>query len=186
MSEFVQVPKTFWEGIVAKFSAQPEPEQPTPEPVPVAETDEFQAVATERDNYKAELDALKAEKAQADRLSAIVTELQDKEKFGSMYVELEGAQEAADVLASMDDVQREWVMRNFRAHAAQIDFGKLEGEQGQAGGESAPDDPRLAFDAAIRLEIVENKLTYAEAAAKVAQTKPELYQAYQNANKPKE
>jgi hypothetical protein len=179
--ETVQVPKDFWESIKTVFKGQPEPEPQKPEQFDATQTDEYKAVAVERDTLKAQLAEIEAENKKNELVSQLTAELQDKEKFGMQYVELKGAQEAANVLATMDEVQREWVMRNFKAVIAQVKLGDPTKEVGKTGTNDADTDPVMAFDAEVQRVVTEDKLIYAQAALKVAQEKPELYKAYKEA-----
>lgn len=170
MTEAFEFPQTFWDKLGAIL--KPAPVEPKP-----AESEEYQAVVVERDQYKAELDAFKAELAQNALVNELTSKLQDKEQFGMSFIELKGAQEAAGVLAGMSPEQRDWVMRNFKALAAQSDA--LTSEIGDNNGAAVTDDPISALDAAVRAKQAESKLDYSAALNAVTIERPELLEAYQ-------
>lgn len=178
--ENVSVPKNLWESLIARFSPAPEPPPAAPAP-----TEDFAARLAEKEaeleRFRAEAAQRQAEGERAALIASLATELQDAERFGAMYVEVKGATEAAEVLAGMSDVQREWVMRNFSALAAQLKDSRLTAPVGQ-GGASDP-DPVIAFETAIRLHMTATKGTYPDAAVAVAASQPELYAAYTAANR---
>lgn len=179
--ETVNVPKSFWEKVEAFLFTKQEPPKITDAGVvkpPVDDNpDEFAAAIKERDQYKAEIEQMKAAQVRAEKLDALVKELQS-EKFGAAYVELKTAQEAADILAGMTEDQRAWVMRNFSAYIAQIKESKLTGEIGSTG-EGAPEQPGEKFDAKAKAYAAEKKVDLIAAYQAVAASDPELYQAWQ-------
>jgi phage I-like protein len=175
--ETVSVPKAIWEKFTAwldKLTEDPEPVV-TP-PAPVTESDEFKAVLVERDQAKSELETLKAEAARKEQFGALVTQLQDTSKFGSMYVELKTAEEAATVMSGMTEEQRAWCMRNFSAQAALINEGKVFGEIGSDGA-GASGDPVTALNAAIEARMAEKSVDYNAALSMLQTEKPELFTA---------
>jgi phage I-like protein len=175
--ENVSVPKPIWDKFTAwldKLTKEPEvTEVVIP---PVTESDEFKAVLVERDQAKTELEQLRAEAARKEQFSALVTQLQDKEKFGSMYVELKTAEEAATIMSGMTEEQRAWCMRNFTALTALINEGKVFGEIGSDGA-GAASDPVMALDAAIKARMDEAKVNYPQAMSMLTVEKPELFAA---------
>jgi hypothetical protein len=193
----VSVPKSLWESITSLFKAAPAPApapvpdpDPVPAPEPVIKPEEFSAVKTERDDFKAQLDTLKAEADKKTAVAGLVSELQSKsaegkQLFGMSYVELGKAEEAAGVLAGMSPEQRDWVMRNFKAYAAQVDEGKITAAIGSEGTESTSADPVAAFDAAVRAKSLDAKAPYDVALAAVVKENPDLYTAYKAAHKEK-
>jgi len=179
----VTIPKSLFEkftawidSLTAKPVPAPEPApEPTPEPVTppaVVELEKFNAVQAELDQFKAEKAQLEADKARAELLGAITADLKDADKYGSMYVEVKAVDEAAGMLATMTPEQREWCMRNFSAHAAQIKAGNLTAEIGSTG--EGVKDARVALDAAIHAVMDEKHVDYNAAFAEVRATKPEL------------
>lgn len=179
MQENISVPKGLFEKLLELLKpAAVEPEPPAPvEPTPVTETAEFSAVVTERDDYKAQLDALKAEQAAKEAKAALVATLQKKDEYGMVYVELSKADEAATQLASMNDSQREWVMRNFKAFIAQIDESKLTTELGTEKGAPLGDDPKAEFNAQVLKLSSEKKIGYIEAFELAKTTHADLFKA---------
>jgi hypothetical protein len=164
-TETVTVPMNFWDKLTARLFPEP-PVLPEPVPPVVTEPDQMSAIVAERDTFKAELDAMKAEQTKTAQRNELVAELQDKEKFGAIYVELSKAQEAADMLAGMNDAQKEWVMRNFKAYIAQIKETAIVGEIGTSAQGDLTDDPKLRLDAAVKLVMAEKKVDY-EAAVRL-------------------
>lgn len=181
--ETIQVPKTWFDGVV-DFIKRDGPKEE--EPMPITETDEYKAAVEQRDNLQAELDQLKADEAQKGLLGSLTADLQDQEKFGMAFIELETASEAADMLSGMSEDQREWVLRHFKAFIAQINESELTGEEGSDQENTTSDDPAEAFDAAVRAISVEDKVDYNTALQKAIKDHPELYTAYQNSGKAKE
>ena len=180
--ENVTVPKSLWEKVESWFVIrEPVKEPPAPEPKTEPEPekpDQFDAVIAERDNFKAQLEQLKAEQVKAEQLSAITSELQDKEKFGAVYVELKSAEEAAGVLSGMTPEQREWVMRNFKAFIAQIKESNLTEPVGSEGANDLDANPAEAFLARVNAYAAEKKVDFIASIQQVAVIEPELYQAY--------
>lgn len=173
--EIVQVPGTIWEkftALIEKLTAAPEP----PAPIVVEETDEFRAAAQERDQYKMQLDQLKSEQAKAAEKAALVADLQNKEKFGTMWIALDKAEEAAGMLGTMGPEQRDWVMRTFSALNGQIQTSELYGEKGTSGA-GAEADPMSALDAAIRAKMSEKQVLYNEALGMIRADHPEMFDA---------
>lgn len=173
--ENVSVPKPIWDKFTAWLDNLTAPRNETP-PAPVVEPEQLTALTTERDQYKAELETLRAEQAAANERAAIVAQLQDQEKFGGMYIELGKAEEAAGMLSGMNADQRDWVMRTFSAHAAQINTSALYSERGSTGA-GAVSDPSAALDAEIKRVATEKKIGYHEAFAIVGAEKPEMFNA---------
>ncbi len=180
--ETVEVPKKWYDGLADVFKTQPkQTKDPDPEPVDVFETEEYKVAKQERDELEAKINTMEAD-AEKEKLHAeIVADLQDKDKFGTMYIELDAAQEASEMLASLNEEQREWVTRNFKAFIAQIDESNLTGEEGSS--TEADDNPAQAFNSAIKAIQAEQELGYAQALVIATETKPELFGAYQKAQK---
>jgi hypothetical protein len=174
--ENVSVPKTIWEKFsawVEKISAPPEPE-PTP---PVVELDQLTALTSEVEQLRAEkVEREKAEAAAALKVS-IIGDLQS-ERFGSMYVELKTAEEAAGMLQGMTPEQREWCMRSFAAQIAQINEAALLAEKGTTGADGdANVHPLEALNSRVMAVQAEKKLNYADAFKVVSVETPELVSA---------
>lgn len=176
--ENISVPKGIWDKFTAwldRMTAEPEVTEEIVIPK-VEESEEYKAAVSERDDFKAKFEQLQAEQAKQEAHTALVTELQDKEKFGSMYIEMAKAEEAATFLAGMNIEQRDWVMRTFSALTAQIDESALTGEKGSTG--KGPDaDPMKALNAAIEAKMTEKKVLYPDAYAMVRAEQPDLFKA---------
>lgn len=176
----VQVPAKLWDKFTAWLEKAFTPPEVTPEaePEPPAENkepDKFEVMQAELSALKAEKDA--REKAEADaKLKAEITAELKSDKFGSAYVEVKTAEEAAGMLAGMTPEQREWVMRNFAAQIAQVKESALLEERGSAG--KGPDEnPVQALSARIEAVMTEKKVGYNEAFEAVRQEAPELIKA---------
>jgi hypothetical protein len=148
----------------------------------ITESDEYKAAVSERDQFKAEAEKLKAEfdrqeaeKAVVALKASIVADLQNPEKYGSVWIELPKVQEAADMLASMTEEQRTWCTRNFSALAMQIDESALTAPIGSTG--KGNDDPQALLHAQILEKAEELKISYSSALDQVRAEKPELFSA---------
>lgn len=161
--ENVSISKSLLEQLLALLNIGKPEQTPEPSPEPVEETAQFKATAKERDEFKAKLETLEADKVRKETMSALTAQLQNKENYGMVYVELKAADEAAGVLSTMDETQREWVMRNFRAFITQIDETKLTGETGKEQATTTDEDPKLRFNALVIKLAEEKKINYVEA-----------------------
>lgn len=179
--ETVKVPVKLWDKFSAWLDKAFTPPEVTPEAEPeqpaetTQEPDKFEAMQAELTALKAEKDA--REKAEADaKLKAEITAELKSDKFGSAYVEVKTAEEAASVLAGMSPEQREWVMRNFAAQLAQVKESALLEERGSTG--KGPDEnPVQALSARIEAVKAEKKLSYTDAYNVVLAETPELVKA---------
>jgi len=182
----VQVPKSLWEKIEERFFSrrlpvEPEVETSKPEPAPAsapapAVPEEFAAAIRERDDLKAKFAAIEAEKARLVVVTGLVAQLQNQEQFGMHYVELNKAQEAAEMMAGMTEEQRSWCMRNFSAMAAQITTSALFAENGTSGA-GPSGDPATALDVAVKAKMASAKLGYVEAFEAIRVEQPDLVKA---------
>lgn len=185
--ETVNVPKGLWDKILDRLDGLfggTKLDIGTAELQPVIEAgvklEAFDAMKVERDNFAAQLAALQTEKEQLEAArvaselkSGLVSTLQQREQYGAAWVELTKAQEAADMLSSMGEEQRAWVMRQFGALAMQIKESALVGEIGSEGQGVA--DPRMALDTAIKARAAEKSIDYNTAQIQLAAEKPELF-----------
>jgi len=165
MSEMVQVPESFWSKVMARLF--PEPEDTPPEPAPQVETEQFAALTKERDELKAEIDALKAEQVKQARIDKFTAELKETKADQEGMVE---------ILATLPDEQAAKVLQQFKALSAQIKESNLTGEIGSDGDGEDP-DPKGAFVAAIK-EKQEAGLSYDAAVQAASAERPELAAAY--------
>lgn len=164
--ETVEVPKTWWESLSAIFKRAAEPEPPEA-PAPADDgADKFAAITAERDQYRAELEEMKAEAQKRQRVDGFAAQLAETK-----------AEPNAEMLASMTDDQATWVIQQFKALSAQINESALTGEIGSEGA-GLPTDPVAAFDQAVKAYAAEHKLEYAQALQRVAVEQPDLYRAY--------
>jgi hypothetical protein len=186
--ETVNVPKTFWDSIMALFPGGQPPAAPATPP-PAAEPTEalkakvlasvnYDAIKAERDDLAAKWQAQEAKNTQTALVSKIVADLQKPDRFGATYAELPVATTAAEMLAAMTDDQRTWVMRNFAAMTAQIDASTIGKELGSQAAADANTDSAGQLDAAIKAKMTTAKVDYAAAMALVRTEQPDLFKAY--------
>lgn len=156
-TETVTVPMSFWDKLTARLFPEP-PAQPEPEPEPVkpTEPDQMSAIVAERDTYKAELDALKAEQAKTTRLEQFTAQLKETK-----------SPEGAEMLAGMTDEQAAWVIERFKALSAQINETAIVGELGTSAQGDLTEDPKARLDNAVKAIMAEKKVDYAAAIAQV-------------------
>lgn len=176
MQENISVPKAWLEKVM-EFLTPKKTDEPPVVPPPIEETEQFKAAIREREDYKAKLAALETEDKARELKATLAAQLQNKEDYGMVYVELKAAQEASDVLATMDDAQREWVMRNFKAYIAQIDESKLTGETGKENAPPIGDNPRAEFDALVQKIVKEKSINYVDAFNVAKTTHADLFKA---------
>lgn len=185
--DIVQVPLSLWDKLTAWIDRGLERPSETPAPNPVTEPpsvpEEFAAAVRERDEYKSRLAAIEAERAQAAERAALVTQLQNRDEFGSFYVELRTAEEAAGMLAGMSPEAREWCMRTFKALAGQIAESALLGERGS--NQPLPDNPVQQLEAAVKAKMSALGVDFVAGLELVRAENPELLTAYQHAGKGK-
>jgi hypothetical protein len=145
--ELVEVPKKGYEGILQFFSAKPHDPEPEPDPKPAVEIEAFDALAKERDEYKAELDRLQAE---ADKKARV-------DKFTAAVAETKANAELVEILAGLPDETADRIIQEFKALSAQIDESKLTGELGTSG--DAPADPAEALNKAVAAKMEALKIS---------------------------
>ncbi len=184
--ETVQVDKKLYEKFLDFFSKEPTPEPENTEPE--IKPEEFTAVEKERDDFKSEIETMKAKATKAELFTAIRGEFEaDKEKkekdqFGAAFQGIVKEDENVEMLASMTAEQRKWVTTQLGAFSAQIDESELTGEQGE-NADPISDDPIVAYNAAITAHQDEHKTDYPTAMNAVNVEKPELVRAYGNATR---
>jgi hypothetical protein len=153
-TETVTVPMNFWDKLTARLFPEP-PVLPEPVPPVVTEPDQMSAIVAERDTFKAELDAMKAEQTKTARLDQFTAQLKETK-----------SPEGAEILAGMTDEQAAWVIERFKALSAQITESAIVGEIGTSAQGDLTDDPKLRLDAAVKLVMAEKKVDY-EAAVRL-------------------
>ena len=163
--EMVSVP--ILEKVVAIFRPEKDEEQEL-EPVLPENYEAEQEELTDLRTYKAE--QLEAD-AKAESLSVVKKEF-ETEEFGTAFIELGKSDEAAEVLASMSDEQRSWVLTNFKALSKQIDESALTTESGNSGDSEAGSD---VVDAAIKAYMAEHKVGYVDAFNAIQVAQPEIF-----------
>jgi len=168
----IEVPKTWFDKVIEFFSVKPvekpEPEvEPQPEQEPKIEVEKFEAIQAERDEYRAQLDALKAEAEKKARLDQFSAKLQEAK------VDVEGG---AEMLSSMTDEQAEWVMERFKALSAQVNESALFEEKGTTG-EGLPENPADKMTYLIKQRAEEKGIDWHAAYMEVSRENPELFGA---------
>ncbi len=174
MTETVQVDKSLWETVLAAFKPQQEPPKKEEPKEPEIKAEEFEAIKQERDDLEAKIEAFEAEKKAEALKGDLRAQLQNKEKFGTLYIELDDAQEAVDILAGMSEEQRNWVMTNFSALIAQTNEAALLAEFGKNGEGDLADDPLWKLNAEIERVQEEKQISFEAAQAHVERTNPAL------------
>ena len=180
MQENISVPKSFLETLLGYLQPkkQEAPELPeSPEPVKVEETEQFKAAIKEREDYKAQLDAIKAESEAKELKASIVTQLQKREDFGAVYESLDAATDAASHFAALPADEREYFTRTIKALIAQIDESKLTGEEGKENAPAIGGDPKAEFGAQVEAIMKEKSIGYVEAFSVAQATHADLFKA---------
>ena len=180
MQENISVPKSFLETLLGYLQPkkQEAPELPeSPEPVKVEETEQFKAAIKEREDYKAQLDAIKAESEAKELKASIVTQLQKREDFGAVYESLDAATDAASHFAALPADEREYFTRTIKALIAQIDESKLTGEEGKENAPAIGGDPKAEFGAQVEKIMKEKSIGYVEAFSVAQATHADLFKA---------
>lgn len=170
MTEQFTVPASLGERFMAWLDSHLENPKP-PEAPQIPE--EYTAAVTQRDQYKAQLEAMQAESEHKALLTALTAELQNKDKFGSMYVEMSKASEAAEMLGGMTPEQRDWCMRNFSALSIQAQRPELFIEGGSS--DPAPADKNALLLRAVAAKQAELKSDFATAYEAVKVASPDLF-----------
>ena len=171
--ETVAVPRTLWDSVVSLFSQKP----PAPKSEePSIKPEEFTALQKERDDYAAKIEAMEAERAKAELLTAIRGEFATEE-YGAAFTSLvtgEDAETVIDHLAGMPEKTRAWALQQLRALSAQIDESKLLGEKGSDA--LPPADDSKGVDALIKAYQAEHENTdYVAAYEAVKAENPNLF-----------
>jgi len=161
--ENVEVPKTLWDKFTAWFNKRVDESEPA-EPVAPEVPEEFKAALKERDELKAQMQALEAEKARIARRDSFAAQLKETK-----------VAEGADKLAAMTDETAAWVIQNFKALSAQINESALLGELGTTG--EGAGDPSKTIDEAVKALAAEKEISYPEAMIILAHDKPEMFKA---------
>lgn len=167
----VQVPESLWERFMAWFDERPgEPErqpEPAPEPSVPEDYETLQEQAAQAEQYRAELETLRAESARAERVAHFAAALSESAEAEN--------EELHEVLAQLGDEgltdEADYLVQRFNALSAQIDESNLTGDVGSSGdGNEAPD---VAFNAAVAEKVAEGA-SYNAAVKAVATERPEL------------
>ena len=182
MGDTVEVPIKFWDkfmaGLFVSPPEKPEVTDPKDTVVEVVETEEYKALAVERDDLKSKFDAMEADKKKAEKMGAIAAEF-DTEEYGTAYIELGKADESAEMLSKMDDEVLAWVLTNFKAFSKQIKESALTKELGTTGEGIDEDDSAGQLNAVVEARAKEDKISYTAALKLVGAEQPALVEAYE-------
>jgi hypothetical protein len=118
----------------------------------IVEPEDYTAVKTELEQYRAETARMKAEAEHKERVS----------KFNADLAETKADPTLAELLAGLPAESAEAVMKQFRALSEQIKESNLTGEQGTPA-EASIEDPKAAFNAAVLNIVKDKKISYTEA-----------------------
>lgn len=121
---------------------QPEPQKAEIDP------EKYAALQIEAAAAKSRIDKMEAERAHEREVMSIATQL-TADKFGQMFKSDAFRMEAAEVFSSLNDKQREWVMRKFAAFSSQIDYASKIIGQEIGNDQTGPTDPITVFTALI-------------------------------------
>lgn len=174
MSEVVEVPKTFWDSVVDLFQSPGTKEEEQPEKeVPEVDVEKFEAIQSERDEFEAQIEAMKAEQEREELEAEILGEF-DTEEYGAAYQEMAEDEDMVGMLAEMGEDQREWVLTQFRALSAQIKEGGLTKEHGTSGDGIDAESPREQLDIVVSQRANEKEVSYGAALKEIEREQPEL------------
>lgn len=178
MSENVTMPASWLDRLLDRFTARNDGGigSKAAQDAPAIDVEKYSVIERERDEYKARVEQIEAERAAEKERAGLVAELQKKEKFGVSFIELQAASDAASMLQGMTPEQRDWVLKNFSALAKQVSESALLGEVGSEG-EGEIENPKEALDHAVRAEMEAAKVDYSVALDRVIAKRPELFAA---------
>lgn len=179
----VQVPTSFFDRMIDLFTSREEKPQPEPQPAPVpqpepdtSKADEYAAAAKaaqeQVEQYKAELENMKAAQARAGLVSHYAAELQE--------TAVKDDTDLHTLLSGMDKERAGELVRRFKALSAQIKESNLTGNLG--GNENEPVDEYASRSAEANALVMkrvadsEGKLDYNAALNIVRAERPELFQ----------
>ena len=174
MSEDKVISKTLWDQLAAVFAGPKDASAPEPNPAAIPE--DYSAAVKERDELKAKIEKIEAEKLHAETVSKLTADLQNKEKFSAEFGGT-AAGEAAEILAGMTEDQQKWVTTRLAAMAKRIDYSKLTTELGSDGA-NVINNPVQAFNAAVESKMKTMHVDYPTALKMVSDETPDLLKAY--------
>ena len=180
--ELVQVPKTFLDKLTSIFiernveAKETDTKEADINEAQVVTIDEFQSLKSERDDFEAQLNEMKAEIERQEKLSAILEEF-ETEEYGMSYIELGKSDEAAEMLARMDDEVRAWVLSNFKALSKQVEESSLIKEHGSSAGGTDESDPLMLLNSVIKEKQAAESLSYIDALEVIKKEQPDLVAA---------
>lgn len=174
-AETVQIEKSAWDKLMALVTGgtPAAPQTPSEPVIP----DEYKAAMQERDELKAKMDQLEAERLHAEAVTTMTATLKNPERFSSAFKDDKAAGEAAEKLAALPKESQDWFLQQFSAMAKRIDYSKLTAEIGSAATEQST-DPRQAFSAVVSAKMKAEKCSYEAAYNLVKDEAPDLFEAY--------
>ncbi len=170
--ETVQVPKGLMEQLTALFKPVVKAAEQT---ATVTIPEEYTAAVAERDQLKAQIAQIEADKLRVETVTRLGADLRS-DKFGQEFAGT-AAEDAASVLAGMTGEQAGWVMTRLAAMSKRIDYSAVTAEMGTDGANTIT-DPRQAFAAAVESKMKGTKMSYQDAYALVKNEAPDLFAAY--------
>jgi len=176
MTDTVQVPMKVWDKFMTLITP-PEKEEVIEPLVPEVDVEKFEAMESERNDYKAKIESMEAEKELKESMSAITAEF-DTDEYGVAYQELAKVEDAVEILAGMEDNEREWVLTHFKALSKQIDEGSILGEKGTTGDGIDEEDTAGQLNAVVEARAKEDGISYTAALSLISEEQPDLVEAY--------
>lgn len=172
MSDTVTMPASLLDKILGR---EPEPQDP-PQPqrgqeedyaalVEQAKTEVREEYQAQVEEYEAKIERMEAERNLAGRVAHFAAELAE--------TNLDGDEEAAELLADLEDEQAEAIVKRFKALSAQADK-SLEKDIG-ATGDGSGGDALQAFEAAVQNKMDEANMTRSQAYQAVIRENGDLY-----------
>jgi len=146
----MNIPISFWDKFIAPLLNKP---AEVKEVVKVVEPEDYSAIKTENERYKAEIEKQQAATARKSRVDKYDVELKETKADPTL----------SELLADMPEEKAALVMKQFKALSAQINEGAVTGEEGSPGDGSAEPDPKLAFNAIVVKMAAEHKINYNDA-----------------------
>lgn len=170
-TDMVSVPLSWFDKLMGRGNTPAEPAPVTPEAqaAPAVDVEKFNALQAQAEQYKAEIENMKAQAARAERVDKFTAAVK------ATKAEITGLPE---LLADLSDEKAELILTRFRALSAQIDESALTAERGRTGAEVVH-TPAQALDAVVNAKMQELKITYGAALDVVKAQNPELVRAYE-------
>jgi hypothetical protein len=157
------IPTSFYEKFIAPLLSKP---AEVKEVVKVVEPEDYSAIKTQLDEYKAQVENQKAEALKKARV----------EKFNTELKETKADPTLAELLAELPEEKAALVMKEFKALSTQINESNLTGERGSTiDGEVS--DSKAAFNAAVLAISAEKGINYNAAFEQAKTAHSDLFKA---------